>query len=411
MRVLLVNQFFHPDLAATAQLVTDLAVDLAAAGAEVTAVTSRSAYLGSTARYAPRDTYRGVKILRVPSTNLGRGSIARRLSDYASFFAACAAQIALLPAQDVCITLSTPPLVSLLGAGKKVASLARTRFVYWVQDLYPDVAVRFGVLSRRSPLTLGLEALSLASLTAADAVVALGDDMAARLVAKGARADKIAVIPNWSDGDEIGQVAPAQNWFLDRHALRGKFVVLYSGNMGRGHEFATLLGAADKLSAREDLLFLFIGEGAKRAEVEAFAKGRSNVRLLPYQRREDLPFSLGSAGVCAITLSDGLEGMILPSKLYGALAARKPVLFIGPAESDVARVVERESCGGAFRHGDVPGVVAFLERLAADPAEASVMGERGRRAFDHSYARRLSTGRFVSLCAGLCAPVAEGSPA
>jgi glycosyltransferase involved in cell wall biosynthesis len=203
-------------------------------------------------------------------------------------------------------------------------------------------------------------------------------------------------VHNWSDA-AIGSVARADNWFLDRHGLRGKFVVLYSGNMGRGHEFDTLLGAAAKLGARDDVVFVFIGDGAKRPEIEAFSKTHSNVRLLPYQRREDLPYSLGAGDLLAITLSDGLEGLIVPSKLYGALAAKKAVLFIGPQASDVARIVASHACGGTFRHGDVDGVAAFIARLADSRSDADAMGLRGRAAFDASYDRTRSTAKFGEI--------------
>lgn len=397
MRILLINQYFYPDMAATAQLMTDLAVDLAARGAEVTVVTSRASYVGGP-RYPSRGITSGVRILRVPSTSMGRSSIPRRMADYLSFYTMCTAQIAALPRQDVCITLSTPPLLSMLGGVAKLASLARTKFVYWVQDLYPDLAVSLGLLREGALVTRTLELISRASVRAADAVVVLENEMARRLIAKGARPNKLHVIPNWSDGAEIGQVTSQDNWFLDQHGLRGKFVVLYSGNMGKGHEFGTVLGAARELYSREDIVFLFVGDGAKRMEVADFAASHPNVRLLPYQRREDLPYSLAAGDACVITLSDGLEGMIVPSKLYGILAARRPVLYIGPPNGEVGRVVQRELCGGSFAHGDVRGVVDFVLRLAAQPLESSAMGERGRYAFDRYYTRRSATDRFAKLC-------------
>ena len=402
MRVLLLNQFFYPDLAASAQLMTDLAIVLAKTGAEVTALTSQSSYIGAS-RYPARGNVEGVRILRVPSTNYGRGSVVGRMTDYLSYYASCAAQMSLLQQPHVCISLSNPPLVSLLGAGAKLASLAKARFIYWVQDLYPDIAVQFGLLSKASPVTLGLEALSRTALRVADAVVVLEEAMAARVVSKGVRRDKVHIIPNWSDGDEIGQIDPRENWFLDRHALRGAFVVLYSGNMGRGHEFETLLGAAHQLTSRRDIVFLFIGEGAKLSEIEAFAKTHPNVRLLPYQRRDDLPYSLGSGGICAITLSDGLEGMIVPSKLYGGLAARKPVLFIGPAASEVARVLQRERCRWRLsarrcsRSGLLHRTIGW-ECFRGCWRWAN--GDEG--AFDQNYSRKLLTARFVKLCESLC---------
>jgi colanic acid biosynthesis glycosyl transferase WcaI len=396
MRICVVNQFFHPDVAATAQILTDLAVDLAAHGAEVTAITSRSAYDGGN-KYEAHQRYEGVDIRRVQSTNFGRGSIPRRMSDYLTFYAACAAQLAVLPKLDVVITLSTPPLISLLGALHK--SAGRSRFLYWVQDLYPDVAVAMGVLREHSLVTQLLSAATRAALTSADAVVALGDTMAERLIQRGAAPERLEVIHNWSDGAAIGSVQKKDNWFLDRHGLRGKFVVQYSGNMGRGHDLSSFLNAARRLRHRSDVAFVFIGDGHRKGEVEeAIRQGLENVTLLPYQRRSDLPYSLGAADLSAISLADGLEEMIVPSKLYGALAARSPVLFVGPQNSDVARIVAAEDCGRSFAHEDDEGIADFIVRLAADPQRREAMGNAGRAAFEAKYDRQVGTGRFWELC-------------
>jgi glycosyltransferase involved in cell wall biosynthesis len=168
--------------------------------------------------------------------------------------------------------------------------------------------------------------------------------------------------------------------------------------MGRGHEFGTLLGAAKRLAADDRVIFLFIGDGAKRGEVEAASRDLPNVRLLPYQRRENLPYSMGAASVCAVTLSDGLEGLLVPSKLYAALAGSKPVLFIGPEASETARIVKEEDCGAALRHGDVDGVVSFVQRLANDAGASRALGENGRRAFDRRFSRTIATARFAEIC-------------
>jgi glycosyltransferase involved in cell wall biosynthesis len=396
MRILLVNQFFYPDLAATSQILTDLAVDLAAKGERVSVVTGRGSYLGG-GDLVPYEEHRGVRIHRVQGTRLGRGSIARRVADYGSFFATAAARVLTVEHPDLVITLSTPPLISLLGG---LGSRARrTRFIYWVQDLYPDVAVAFGLLRPGSPATLAFEQLSRASLRLAHRVVAIGEVMGEKLQAKGLGADRLCVIHNWSDA-AVGEVPREKNWFLDRHHLRGKFVVQYSGNMGRGHEFGTLLNAAEALRHRSEVAFLFIGEGAKRAEVEAAVRtrGLSNVTLLPYQRREDLPFSLGAADLSVTSLSDGLEGLIVPSKLYGVLAAGKPALHFGSGRSEVARVLAEERCGRSVAHGDAEGAVRFIEELVAHPEQAREMGARGRAAFLAKYDRSIATGRWHALC-------------
>jgi colanic acid biosynthesis glycosyl transferase WcaI len=268
-----------------------------------------------------------------------------------------------------------------------------------VQDLYPDVAVALGVLPPTGVTTRTLERLSRASLRLADRVVAIGEVMGARLEAKGVDAARLRIIHNWSDAT-IGEVPTDTNWFLDRHGLRAKFVVLYSGNLGRGHEFDTLLNAAERLRNRTDVAFVVIGDGAKRAEIAQATRtrGLTNLTLLPYQRREDLPFSLGAADLSVVSLSNGLEGLIVPSKLYGILASGKPALHFGSTGSEIARVLAEERCGYTVAHGDVDGAVRRIEALADRPAVASEMGARGRAAFLARFDRRLAMDRWHSVC-------------
>jgi glycosyltransferase involved in cell wall biosynthesis len=375
---------------------TDLAVDLAAGGDAVTVVATQGSYLGGGSLPA-HEVYQGVDIHRVRGTRLGKGSIPRRLADYLSFYAAATARVARLTRPDLVITLSTPPMLSLVGMMAR--ELKHTRFIYWVQDLYPDVAVEFGLLKARSPATLGFEALSRLSLSRADRVVAIGEVMAERLLQKGLRPERLRVIHNWSDA-ALGTVPAEQNWFLDAHHLRGKFVVQYSGNMGRGHEFDTLLNAADRLRHDPKVIFVLIGDGAKRPEIEKVvqSRGLSNVLMLPYQKREDLPHSVGAADLCVTSLSNGLEGLIVPSKLYGVMAAGKAVLHFGRAHSEVAQIVTATQCGQVVAHGDVDGAVAAITRLAAAPAEAAAQGARGRQAFLAQYERSRATAQWRALC-------------
>ena len=398
-RVLLLNQLFYPDCAATAQILTDLAEDLARRGAAVTAIAGRWDYRGRE-RFSKREDHRGITIRRVPGTNFGRGRLAGRAVDFASFFAMAAARLFTLPRPDLVLALSTPPLISLLGLAAQ--RLRGSKFVYWVQDLYPDVAVALGALGPRSPITKFASRLSNLTLRRADAVVAIGDEMARRLLVKGVDPARLHVIHNWSDGAAISELPEGENWFLDRHGLRGKFVVEYSGNMGRAHEFETLFAAAERLKERQDVLFLFIGDGVRRGEVEAAAARLPNIKVLPYQRREDLPYSIGAADLCVISLRDGLEGLVVPSKLYGCMAAAKPIAFVGPSRSEVAQVVAETGAGSVFHVGDDAGLAELIGRCAEDRGEATAMGERGRAAYLTKYDRPLATARFACLCEDLC---------
>lgn len=385
MHVVALNQFYAPHPSATSQLLTELAEGLVRRGHRVTVVTSgprfASSFRGpSSARQ--ESELGGVRVIRIPSTHLGKGSLPRRAADYLTFYAQAMRTLATLrdPA-DVFLPLTTPPFVAL--AAQVAAWPTRTPVVALVQDLYPDVAVRLGVLSHGGLAHRGFAALAGASLRRATHLVALSELMAEHLRGYGVKPGAIDVIPNWALA-ELEETGPAGK----RHGaqarleygLGDRFVVMYSGNLGAGHQFETLLAAARRLRDRNDIVFVFVGDGVRRPEVERFVADESlgNVRLFPLAPRERLAESLGAADLHVITMRDGLEGLVVPSKLYGILAAERPAMFIGPARDSVAETIAQAGAGVSFDNGDVTGVVDAIVGLAKNPAQARVMGVRGR---------------------------------
>jgi glycosyltransferase involved in cell wall biosynthesis len=268
--------------------------------------------------------------------------------------------------------------------------------VYWVQDLYPELAVEFGVLRASSPTTRALDVLSRAILRHAEAVVVLGGAMSERVTAKGVARERIHVIPNWADGRSIRPVPHEENPFRREHGLDGKTVFLYSGNMGRGHDLSTLLAAARAM--RDEAVFMFIGDGAKRSEVESASHECSFIRLVPYQPRDRLAHSLSAGDVHLIAQDASTLGLMEPSKLYGILAAGRPVLYVGPAASEIACTVERERVGRVVANRDVAGVVRALRELAAN---RETLGMRARAAFDAGYDRPHRTAQFMRILRGI----------
>jgi len=398
MKVLLLNQFFYPDLAATAQIATELAEDLVAGGLKVTALASRGTYLGGE-RLAARESHRDIEIVRLPATSFGKRTLLHRALDYASFYASAASRLATLPRYDVLIALTTPPLIAATGLVAK--ALKGTKLVYWVQDIYPEVAVAIEALRPRSLLARTMAAASRMVMRRADAVVALGEEMRKRCIAAGAQPDRAVVIPNWSDPAVVRSVPHDANDLRQELANGARTVVMYSGNIGRGHDVATLIGAARLLRGVCDISFVFIGEGANRGEVAVAARELPNVRLVPYQSRERLSHSLSAGDLHLIALSSEIEGLIEPSKLYGIMAAGRPALFVGPPRSEVARTIERERCGRVIRNGDAEGLTAAIRELAGDPVEREAMGQRGRAALEQRYARCIATARFRELLLSL----------
>ncbi|MFN3477259.1 MAG: glycosyltransferase family 4 protein [Candidatus Methylomirabilales bacterium] len=401
MNILLLNQFFYPDVAPTGQLMLDLAEDLAAQGVKVTVVASTSSYASPRCTFPKREAYRGISIYRTGATNFGRRILWGRLLDYLSFFATAGLKVLRLPRPDVVITLSTPPWLSLLGL--LLQAVKGTKWVYWVQDIYPDVGIAVGILKRKSLTVRCLRWVSTVSFAKADHVVVLSELMARHVLAKGGVKERITIIPNWADGEEIQPIAREANGFREYYGLQGRFVILYSGNMGHGHDFSTVLESAKAFREDPLIVFVFIGDGPKKAAVHAFTDrhGLENIRFLPYQERAALRQSLSAGDVHLVSLKEGLEGLIVPSKVYGIMAAGRPFIYIGPEHGEIGELIRDARCGFVVRVGDVGSLIGAIQTLAHDETLREEMGRRARSYFERFFDRRIATEQFWHLLNGL----------
>jgi hypothetical protein len=273
-----------------------------------------------------------------------RAHLARRAMAYMSLYPVLLMRALRLSDYDVVVTKTDPPMQFVLGPFIK--AWTGQPLIHWAQDLYPDIAEAVGVIESDGWLARGLRRVATWALKRHDKVVAVGRHMKDHLSERGLPADRLTVIPNWPP-DAVHPVSRTQNGFRMTHRLNGEFVVMYSGNMGLAHAFTPILDAAEQLHDRSDIVFLFVGNGPRKAAVEAEARRRelSNVRFLPFQPVEQLAKSLSAADVHLVTMQEGTEGFVVPSKLYGALAAGRPALFIGSSESEAARFVAEHDCG------------------------------------------------------------------
>jgi len=401
MRVIILNQFFYPDHSATSQFMTDLAESLVERGVSVTALSGRGRYNGGE-RLPPGEVYKGVRVERAWATSFGKGNLIGRLSDYLTFYLCATWKLLRLPRHDIVMALTTPPFIALVALF--IGRLRGMRVVALVQDVYPDVAVSLGALNRRNPATRLLDRLGRHALRQSDRVVVVGECMRERIVAKVGEqsAARVRVIHNWADAREIRPLDGERNPFAEQQLdAAGKFVLLFSGNLGVVNEFKTVLDAAFLLRDRPDILFLFVGEGVRKASVEKFAErhGLINVRLLPYQPRELLRYSLASADASLVTLAEGLAGLSVPSKTYASLAAGLPVLFVGDARSSVARIVAENGCGEVVRAGDHLGLARVLSDWASDGAKVADMGRAARATFEQNFDRERAVSAYVETFA------------
>lgn len=402
-RLLFVNRFYYPDHSATAQILTDLAEALAARGWEVGVIASRLRYDDPAMLLPAQDTHAGVAIRRVWSSRFGRGGLVGRAIDYLSFYiTAFFAILTTARRGDLVIAKTDPPLLSVVAS--VAVRLRGATLINWLQDLYPEVAAELGVGAMHGPAGRLLRRLRNASLRRARLNIAIGERMAERIAAEGVPANQIAVMPNWSDETAIRPIARSAVALREEWGFDDAFVIGYSGNLGRAHEFETLLGAARLLIHREDILFLMIGGGHESARLAARVADEGladRFRFRPYQPRERLSESLGAADLHWLSLRPEMEGLIVPSKFYGIAAAGRPVLAITDLDGEIARIVSREACGLAIAPGDAAGLATAIEELAGDPLRVAAMGKAARAVIEREFGRADAFARWDRLFSGL----------
>jgi colanic acid biosynthesis glycosyl transferase WcaI len=398
VRLTLVNQFYAPDISPTAQLAASLAEHRASQGDEVTVITGRAGYLEGLTPIGPLATGPALRIRRIWTPDLGKSSRVRRLVGYASFSLGAVVRLLVLRRQDVVIAMTTPPLVVVAAVLHRLVH-RRTRVVLWSMDCYPDAAERFGELTPGGTVSRLLRRLNRWALRRVEVVVGIDGAMVDLLrsqYASGPGRPAFTVIPNW---ERLELFPPptgttTEPWpGYQRLDAGDRRVVLYLGNTGVGHRFDTALDAAAQLG--DEAIFLFVGGGARWDDLqrEVAQRGLRNVVLEGYVPKDDTPAVMAGADVALITLDDRSLGVMSPSKLHANLAAGLPVVYVGPAGSNVDEAIAAHGCGASLRHGDVDGVVAAVRRLGADPDAPG----RSRQAFEEAYSDAATLPAFDAL--------------
>lgn len=418
LHIVLLNQAFYPDVVATAQMSKDLADALARRGHRVTAVASRSIY-GKTGAVLPtresiavEGAAHAIEARRVGASLFGKASIATRILDFGLFYVMALARIVTLPRPDVIVCFTTPPFIAMVGL--MCQWIRGSRAIYWVMDLYPDLPVACGVMKPRALPTRVFEALNRVLLRHSDADVVLGRCMEERVLAKGTPRARVHRIPVWSDlgaadvgaadsgGADSGGAGTGRvgaGGFRERWKLDGRVAVMYSGNFGLGHDAGTVCDAMRRLKDEERIRFVFVGGGKRRAEVEAFAarEGLKNVAYYDYVPREQLKESLTAADIHLISLKEGVEGIMVPSKLYGIMATGRPSIFVGHPGSEIARTLEETGGGMTIREGDGEGLARAILALARDASMRERMGRSAAAGLVGHYDVATACGRWIEL--------------
>jgi colanic acid biosynthesis glycosyl transferase WcaI len=404
VHILLLNEYFPPDTSATAKMAAAV-VDALSAQHEVTVLAGRPSY-DPTEYYSysllRRDAIgKNVVVERVGSTAFPRQRMRRRVANYLSYVS-LAFPRALAIKADLILAMTDPPFAGIVGAA--IARMKGIPFVYNIRDLYPDMAVGGKIVRPRTWVGMW-ERMHRRALRAAERIIVLGDDMRDRIVAKGVNPQRVVVV---RDGTSTSFV-PAQPDDPAIREIRGsaEFVVLHAGNLGFYGAWNTLIEAA-RMLPRNGIRLVFVGDGANRTQLEESSRSCDIVKFLPFRPAKDIPGVMAAGDVHVVTIRRGLDGVVVPSKLYSILAAGRPVLVVAPEETDAARIVRASGCGMVVDPDNPAQVVAAIHSLKSDPQRLAAMGRRAREAAE-KYAREDELEKFVGIVEEAVRPEARGA--
>ena len=383
----IITQFYPPDYAATGQFVYDLAGGLVQEGFEVSVFTGMPGYAFRQTEVKHQEDNNGVFVRRTGSVNLMSKRIRNKVVGSVLFFIRCVIKFRRKGMRGSHLILtSAPPFLGLIGwFYNKIFGHTYTCIIY---DIYPEVAVRMNVVAPDHWIVKSWEFVNLKVWERAEALIVLSEPMKQLLVQKNKNlADKIHVIHSWADPKFIFPIAKSENWFAKQYDLTDSFVVLYSGNLGRCHDTQTILKCAQLLNDRTDIKFVFIGNGVGSKIIKsAIVSGElSNALQLPYQDKEVLPFSLTACDLSLVSMLPNVGDTIAPSKMYGILAAGRPVAAICPEGNYLREMIRDGDCGSCFDNADAQGLADYICGLAANPKIQERLGKNARKLLELRY--------------------------
>lgn len=399
--VYFLTQYFYPDVASTGQLLTELAEDLYDYGFKVKVFTAQPSYEGFK-KCPRREVYNGINIIRVWCTHFPKNNVLGKVVDMVSFVLSLSLRMffSRYKRNEIFLIVTNPPFLPI--AGWLLKKIRKKHYICLIHDVYPDLAVKLGYLSSGSIVTKLWDALNKIVLNNSDKVIVLGEYMKKIVEGKLDRLsqdkNKIVVIHNWADESKIYPIPKSSNWFVKGQKLEGKFVVLYSGNLGLSHPIEAIIYVAEALKNR-NILFLFIGNGGKKPILKEMVKEKKlkNVKFLPYQSKDMLAYSLSSGDVAIVTMEKGIEGLSVPSKLYSYLAAGRPILALVKENSDVGIIVKKAQCGFVCDPEDIEEISKKIMYLVDHPEVKTMFSENAREYFELHFARSIAAKQYVYL--------------
>jgi glycosyltransferase involved in cell wall biosynthesis len=394
-KFLLISQVFYPDEVSTASLFTGLCTSLVKQGVPVEVWAGQPSYTKLT-RQPGIVNHNGMTIRYLASTNFHKSSLPGRFLNILSFTFSVCLKLLFEREKTPVWAHTTPPFTGIFASA--VCHLRNRKFIYILLDIFPEGLVRLGKLSGRNPFVKLWEWMFIKALDGSEKIIAIGRDIK-ELVGEKNRAltDKTEYIPHWHDDDAIFPIEVEKNHLISEFGLNDKFLVQYSGNMGLWNEMKTIGMAVNK--TRDDVVFIFVGGGMRKPELinEFSVQNPANVIMLPFQEDRKFNESLNASHVHLVTLKDNLEGIAVPCKIYGILAAGKPVIGMVPENSEIGLVIKEEKCGILLHPDDLQGLLNAITFLKENDGARHEMGINSRRAFERKYKVGLISERYKTL--------------
>lgn len=398
LTILVLSQVYVPDPTSVGQHMHDAAKELARRGHDVCVLTSARGYEDPAKRYPKRQELDGVDIRRLPLSSFGKSSIFIRLVGGISFTLQCLVHGLFMRNLQHIVVSTSPPMCPLAAV---VLNLIRgTSITYWVMDLNPDQMIELGKASPTSLQVRIFDWLNRQILRRSQSVVALDRFMAERLQRKVDITEKLVVFPPWPLEDHVEPVEHADNPFRKEHGLEGKTVIMYSGNLSIASPVDTILEVARRVADLPDLIFLFIGGGLVKKQIDELIKRERpvNIRTLPYQPIERLRYSLSAADVHLVAVGEKIVGICHPCKIYGSMAVARPVLSLGPAECHASDILSQGKIGWSIEHGNVDHAERVVRNIyMTSEAERMRMGRDARTMVDRQFSKQQLCGRFADV--------------
>ena len=403
MKILYFNRSFYPDIEATGQLMTDLCEALVKKGHEITVVAGRSYYVNNDKKgfLIQRQYYKSIEIIRAMGSTFSKRFLFLRIINLSCYFlSAFIGGFLIRKKPDLIIVGTDPPVLGLIGIF--FSKWYKAKFVYYCQDIYPDVGIITGKL-KNPALNFLLDQINILSFKVADKVICIGECMKDRIIGKRIDENKIDIVYNWADTSVLHPVLKDENHFVAKYNLKNYFTVMYSGNIGLTQNLEKIIEVAKYFKANPKVKFVLIGEGASKLNLQKLVVkyDLSNIEFLPYQSKAELKYSLSAPDIHLVPFEKGLSGITVPSKVYSILACGKPYIGWIERNSEIHSIASKFKCGITVPPGDVRNMIRVINWAIKHPDELKEMGLRGREAVVKYFDINISVDKFNKVICNL----------